>query len=70
MGTYQMPRRFSEREAAEFLGVQYQTLKNWRTAGRGPSFYRVGTKIVFDARDLEAWMSQRRIEPERQPVTA
>jgi helix-turn-helix protein len=61
MSSYQMPRRFTEREGAEFLGIQYQTLKNWRAASQGPAFYRVGTKIVYSEKDLTEWMDARRV---------
>ncbi len=63
MGNHQMPRRFTEREGAEFLGIQYQTLKNWRAADQGPAFYRIGTKIIYSEKDLTEWMESRRREP-------
>jgi len=29
----------AEKEAAEFLGLSLGTLRNWRTAGKGPRYY-------------------------------
>ena len=67
MGSKQMPRRFTEREGAEFLGVRYQTLKNWRSENQAPPFYRIGSKIIYDESDLIQWMQARRITPDSVP---
>jgi len=48
------------RAAAEYLGVAVHTLENGRHRGGGPPFYRVGRKVVYDARELDGWLSERR----------
>ncbi len=49
------------KEAAEFLGVQEQTLAVWRISGRyGLPFYKVGRRVYYKAEDLEAWLESRR----------
>ena len=63
MGSKEMPRRLSEREAAEFLGLRYQSLKNWRQENRSPSYFRIGAKIIYLESDLIEWMEARRITP-------
>jgi predicted DNA-binding transcriptional regulator AlpA len=46
--------RLTMREAAQFLGRSYSWLyANCRTLGLNP--YRIGGRLYFDPRDLEAW---------------
>lgn len=53
--------RLNLKEAAQFLGIAYKTLRNWRYEGRpAPPFYMIGTKVVYKLSDLEAWMEARR----------
>jgi len=61
MGSKDMPRRFSERQAAQYLGLAYQSLKNWRATNQAPPFYRIGGKIIYDADELATWMEARRV---------
>jgi predicted site-specific integrase-resolvase len=56
-------RRLDSSEAADFLGVLPATLANWRYAGRSPAFYRVGGKIIYDLKELEQWLEERRSVP-------
>jgi hypothetical protein len=60
---FTIPKRFSERQAAEFLGLRYQSLKNMRCNGRPvPAYYRIGGKIVYRLIDLQEWMKARRVD--------
>lgn len=68
--SYQLPKRLTEREAAGFLGVKSQTLQNWRQAGSAPPFYRIGAKIIYDLRELQEWMAERRVETASAPREA
>lgn len=43
-------------EAAEWLGVQRDTLGTWRYLGKGPKFYRVGSRIRYFEEDLRAFL--------------
>ena len=53
--------RLTQREAAEFLGISYQTLRNWRCQRRpAPPCYVIGAKVVYKLADLEDWMEARR----------
>lgn len=47
---------YSLREAAEFLGVSYGTLRNWRVVSRGPQSVVVGGRPKFRYVDLERWV--------------
>lgn len=42
-------------EAADFLRSTVKTLANWRAAGSGPRFYRMGSRIFYRKSDLQAW---------------
>jgi hypothetical protein len=48
-------------EAADYLTLATATLANRRSAGTGPIFSKLGTRVVYKRQDLDAWaMGQRR----------
>jgi predicted DNA-binding transcriptional regulator AlpA len=48
-------------EAAEFLGIGRSTLEKMRVRGDGPPFLVIGPRaVVYDRRDIEAWLAPRR----------
>lgn len=46
-------------QAAEVLAVSPRTLEGWRFKGGGPPFVRVGRRIQYRMRDLQAWIEAR-----------
>jgi predicted DNA-binding transcriptional regulator AlpA len=54
-------RRLRTPAAAEYLGFAESTLEKKRVAGDGPPFIKLGRMIVYDTRDLDAWLAARRI---------
>lgn len=43
-------------EAAEFLGINVDTLRNWRTSGIGPSYVKFNPRCVaYPRSDLQAF---------------
>ena len=50
--------------AARYIGVQPQTLANWRYLGKGPRYYRVGQLVKYDVRDLDRWLEQHASDTE------
>jgi len=51
----------SPKEAARFLRCSKSFLDKLRCSGGGPSYTRVGRKVLYrKIADLEAWMRQRR----------
>jgi len=52
-----------EQEAAKFLCVAVQTLRNWRTSGQGPRYIKLGRAVRYSEADLMAFMEERRITP-------
>jgi hypothetical protein len=49
-------------EAAKFLRLSPQTLRNWRTQCRGPVYIKAGRAIRYAIEDLRAFMEQNRVK--------
>lgn len=47
-------------EVADMLGVSPRTLKQWRHAGSGPVFVKVGRKPKYERKDVAAWIAERK----------
>ncbi|TAJ71714.1 MAG: DNA-binding protein [Phenylobacterium sp.] len=42
-------------EAADWLGLSGRTLEKHRTFGTGPSYRKIGGRVVYAIDDLQAW---------------
>lgn len=51
-GPLELQRNLSTKQAAELLGVHPHTLENWRCAGKGPAFEKVGRRVSYRVHDL------------------
>ena len=49
------PRLLRTKEAARFLGLSIRTLEKHRTYGTGPTYRKVGGRVLYTVRDLEDW---------------
>ena len=49
------PRYLRTQEAARLLGLSERTLEKHRTYGTGPSYRKLGGRVVYAVDDLEAW---------------
>ncbi|MCP1931040.1 helix-turn-helix transcriptional regulator [Bradyrhizobium elkanii] len=49
------PRFLRTPEAATFLGLSSRTLEKHRTYGTGPSYRKLGGRVVYALDDLKAW---------------
>ena len=49
------PRYLRPEEAARFLGLSGRTLEKHRTYGTGPSYRKLGGRVVYALDDLKAW---------------
>ena len=54
-----MERLLSVEEVAEFLGVPINTLYQWRHKGTGPTAFRVGRFLRYDAADVREWLAEQ-----------
>ena len=52
-------------EAAKFLGLSPQTLRNWRHTCRGPAYVKAGRAVRYDEADLRGFLQARRVVHER-----
>lgn len=52
------PSYMTTREVAAFLGFTAGTLRVWRSQGKGPSYYKVGSTVRYEMDDLEAWKNE------------
>lgn len=59
-----MEKLLKPKEAAERLCINPDTLCNWRNAGRGPTFKRVGKRVFYTETDLEAFLVRNTVSPE------
>lgn len=49
------PRLLRTPEAARFLGLSGRTLEKHRTYGTGPTYRKIGGRVVYTIDDLQAW---------------
>ncbi len=42
---------------SEFLSISVQTLNKWRWEGKGPRFCKLGSRVVYDLADVEAYVA-------------
>jgi predicted DNA-binding transcriptional regulator AlpA len=49
------PRMLRTPEAARFLGLSGRTLEKHRTYGTGPSYRKIGGRVIYAVGDLQAW---------------
>jgi Helix-turn-helix domain len=54
----------SPEEAAAALRVKFATLATWRAQRRGPPFVKIGRRVFYLRRDLEAWAGSRWVAPD------
>jgi len=66
--TDQAHRRLRTAAAADYLGYAESTLEKKRITGGGPPFIRLGRRVVYDSRDLDAWLAERRARNTSEPL--
>ena len=44
------------RAAAEYSGIPFNTLKQWRCQGKGPRFFKPCGRALYDVRDLDEFI--------------
>lgn len=49
-------RFLATRVAAEYIGIAFNTLKQWRCEGKGPRFYKPRGRALYDVRDLDEFI--------------
>ena len=59
-------RMLTDEQAAEFLGMAKQTLRNWRTFGRGPDYLKMGRSVRYKLSSLQRFTDERTIKARQQ----
>ena len=49
-------------EVAHLLRTSPESVRYWRHVGKGPKSFRVGRKVLYDRRDVEAFIAAARDE--------
>jgi len=49
------PRMLRTQEAARFLGISLRTLEKHRTYGTGPTYRKIGGRVLYTVDDLQSW---------------
>ena len=48
-------RKLNVKEAAAYLGLSVSTLNKMRLSGIGPRYLKLGRRVLYDMRHIEAW---------------
>ena len=51
-----------EHRAAGYLGLCVKTLRNWRSAGKGPSYIKIGRIVRYRVTDLDEFIEKRLVD--------
>ena len=55
----------STKEVAKMLRMKADTVAKWRKQDKGPPYYDIEGKILYDADELMKWLKERREEPRK-----
>lgn len=55
----ELPTLLTPDEVAQRLGISRQSLSLWRLKGFGPRFRKVGSRVMYDPRDVVEWLESR-----------
>lgn len=54
-------KKLTTKEAAEFLGVQPNTLEIWRCRKKGPKYSKIGSRVLYDINALEEYFASQNV---------
>lgn len=57
-----MGRKMTTEEVAEYFRTAPSTVRYWRLEGKGPVGVKVGRRVLYDERDVEAFEAKLRAE--------
>jgi hypothetical protein len=53
----------SDRDLADMLELNTETLQTWRSEGKGPAFTRLGKKVFYRLADVTSWIQANVVNP-------
>lgn len=54
----------TKREVASLLRLSLYTIDSWVSQRRELPFVRMGSRVMFDAADVQQWIDKNRVRPE------
>jgi len=48
-------------QAAAYLGLKPQTLAKMRLQGKSPAYHKIGSRVLYDVADIDAWIAERKL---------
>lgn len=54
---------WKEDQAAEYLGMKTNTLRQWRFLSKGPVYLKIGRSVRYRQADLDAFLERVAIQP-------
>ena len=49
-------------EVADLCRTSESTVRFWRHLGKGPASFKVGRRVLYDVRVVEAWLQQLQVK--------
>lgn len=63
--------KLNTEEVAEYYGLKKNTLEIWRCKHKGPRYYKLGSRVLYDIDDLEEFFAARAVDTlESQAIAA
>ena len=54
---------YTAKEVEVLYGLDYQTLANWRSQGKGPRYVKAGARrVLYRRTDLDKWMEANLVQ--------
>jgi predicted DNA-binding transcriptional regulator AlpA len=50
------------KQAASYLKVSAAWLEKARSRGSGPKFIKIGSRVLYDVADIDAWLASKKRE--------
>jgi len=57
----QTPRYVGEAEVERLTSLSRRTLQQWRIRRKGPRFYKIGARVLYDQAEVLAWIQSKAI---------
>jgi len=55
-----MPRFLTTQEVADLLRTSPETIRYWRSLGRGPASFKTGRRVLYDADAVTEWIDREK----------
>ncbi len=54
------PQLLNTKQAAKIVGLSHRTMERLRLVGGGPTYVKLGTRVLYSPADLAAWVQAHR----------